>query len=332
MQESVLPNNKPVLNLPRKLTSFINPLRCVCLYTVDYVLYISILNNKNRHRITQNQKIMKTIRLLLLIMVTLSVTCIGCSKIDDENNEILQQKSTPASTVSDEDNLGINKTWIDNFDAPYSLPVNWTLYGTPEPKWVSTAYGKTGLFDNNGPSTTKNFAVSHKVVGSGYGYTVESEIILNILNPGGTCVCPGIGVSRELNPELKYGEIETGITMRIIYAGTNATWFPPASRGNTWLAMAYLAENDEIAYSYIKANNYSNNWHKMKIIVSPTRNIKFYCDNVLVWAPVTLLHQTMTADKNVVLGYTSAGDPATRAGTAYHNWVKASYMFGTINN
>jgi len=275
---------------------------------------------------------MKAIKLLMMTMVVLCITCIGCSKYD-ENDGNMQVKSNQVPAVSNENEnvLGYNKSWTDNFDAPYSLTSNWTLYGNPQPKWVQSAYGKTGLFDNNGPSPTKNFAVSHKVVGSGYGYTVESEVLLKILNPSGTCVCPGIGISKELNPIIKNGEIETGISFRIIYAGANATWFPAASRGSTWFVINYLTETNQNASYTIKANLYSNDWHTLKIVVSPFRFVKFYCDNTLIWAPTQKMNSMMESNRNIILGYTSDGDPLTRAGCAYHNFVKTSFIINEIN-
>jgi uncharacterized protein YceK len=270
---------------------------------------------------------MKIIKLLLMIIVTLSVACIGCSKIDDETAGNPGLKSTPAAVLTDEESYSSIQTWTENFDAPLSLNNNWTLYGNPQPQWVQSAYGRNGLFDNNGPSPIKNFAVSELIIGNASSYNIEAEVMLKILNINGSCICPGIAVSKELNPVLKNGEIETGITMRIIFAGTNATWFPAKLRGHTWFIMEYINKDGiTVSSDPIQADNYSNDWHKLKIIVTQLSQVRFYCDNILIWAPIQKVHPTLTKNKNVVLGYTSAGDPATSAGVAYHNWVKTSYF------
>jgi hypothetical protein len=274
---------------------------------------------------------MKIIKLLLLIIVTLSVAWIGCSKIQDETPVNQQLKSSPGTVITNEENATF-QTWTENFNEPLSLTDNWTLYGTPQPKWVLYDYGKHGLFDNNGPSPTKNYAVSNYIVGNSTGYTIEAEVMIQILNNKGTCICPGIAVSKELNPELVINsetgesEIATGISMRLVYAGINATWFPAKQRGHTWLLMEFLSQDETMVSSgYIAADVYSYGWHKLKMRVTPTRHVMFYCDNDLIWSPLnTRINPSMMNNKNIVLGYTSDGNDETRAGVAYHNWVKSS--------
>ena len=260
-----------------------------------------------------------------MIIVALGLMCIGCSKTDDDMAGALKPKSLSATAGDPVESYPII-TWTENFNTPSVLDNNWTLYGSPEPQWVEEAYGQAGLFDNNGPSPTTNYGVSHSIVGKGLGFSVESQVMLKILDPKGACICPGIAVSRSQNPVTYNNEILTGICFRLIYAGGNATWFPAELRGHTWFYMEYLNENGGVTYSdYMPADAYSNTWHKLKIVVTPARNIRFYCDNIPIWSPLPLLLPNMASDKNVVLGYTSSGDTETRAGVAYHNWVKVSY-------
>jgi len=275
---------------------------------------------------------MKAIKLLMMTMVVLCITCIGCSKLEDENGGTLQQKIAPMTNITELNSEGAVQTWKDGFDSPFSLTNNWTMYGEPQPQWVQSAYGRNGLFDNNGPSPIKNFAVSKMVVGKGAGFTVEADLMIKIMNLEGTCVCPGIGISKELNPVMKNGEIETGISMRLIFIGANATWFPDKFIGNTWIMMEYITDKEEIAPATMLANAYSNSWHTLKIEVTPLKKVKFYCDNNLIWAPARSISPVLMNNKNVVLGYTSDGDPLTRAGVAYHDCVKVSHYFnpGTI--
>jgi hypothetical protein len=74
--------------------------------------------------------------------------------------------------------------------------------------------------------------------------------------------------------------------------------------------MEFLSENGTMLSSgYLPADAYANDWHKLKIAVTSTRYIKFYCDDLLVLAPFNCLHSTMVSNKNIVLGYTSDGNP-----------------------
>ena len=256
-------------------------------------------------------------------MVTLSVTCIGCSKIEDDYNEDLQLKSTAPPMP----NADYTKTWTENFQNQFALNANWVLFGTPQPQWVAAAYGKSGLFNNHGPSPEKSYGVSVLPVGTGKGYTVEGEVMLKIRNPEGTCVCPGIAVSQDQNPVInKSNEIPTGLSMKLVYAGSEAIWFPAHVRMHTSFVMEFISENENVVSSgYIPADVYSNSWHKLKIVVTSTRYVKFYCDNELIWAPFNRIHPMMMSDKKVVLGYTSDGNSKNYAGRAYHDWVKVTY-------
>lgn len=267
---------------------------------------------------------MKTLNFILL-SVALSFTFFGCEKFAGETTGTAQQKSASVVATPDE-NKGMCIIWVDNFDSPYSMNGNWILYGNPQPEWKAEAYGRNGLFDNNGPSPTKNYAVSESTVGRGYGYVIESEVLLKILNPGGTCVCPGIALTKPFSPKLINSELPTGISMRIIYAGSNATWFPVKLRNHTWFLMEFITESgNRISSGYVPADSYSNKWYILRFEVTPEGYVKFFCDDTLLWAPFNRIHPMMESENLIVLGYTSDGDPQTRSGVAYHNWVKATY-------
>jgi hypothetical protein len=150
--------------------------------------------------------------------------------------------------------------------------------------------------------------------------------MLKILNPEGTCVCPGIAVTKpsECNPVT--GELRTGISMRIIYAGATATWFPAKMRNHTWFIMDLISDNGTVVSSgYLPADNYSDNWFILRFEVTPAGFVRFFCDETLLWAPLTRLNPMMYKDNLLVLGYTSDGDLQTRSGVAYHNWIKATF-------
>lgn len=264
-----------------------------------------------------------------MIAVALCAACMGCSKYEDEKAVNPQLKTIPVQPAFA---LLDAQLWTENFDAPYSLTNSWHLFGDPQPSWLVSAYGRDGLFDNNGPSPTKNYAVSKRKIGSGLGFEVQGEVMLEIQHALGSCVCPGIAVSKEMDPVLVEGEIPTGISMRLVFAGYKAFWFDPALRGHTWFLMDFISDNENVVSSgYLQADDYADNWHTMKIEVTPTRYVKFTCDGKLIWAPFNRLHPDMMTPKNVVLGYTSDGNAGTCAGVAYHNWIKVLYQFGPQN-
>jgi hypothetical protein len=273
---------------------------------------------------------MKTIRLLLLMAAIVSIACISCSKYEAEESDVPELKNVPTQPYAIDENRIPIQSWTENFVSAASLSTNWRLFGKPSPKWVSSFNEKQGLFDNNGPSPTKNYAVSNRLVGKNKGYTLEGEVMILVTNESGSCVCPGIALSREIKPIQNSDiEIPTSISMKIVYAGYNATWFPKDIRGHTWFIMELLTENGNVVSSgYIPADPYVNSWHQLKIEVTEARFPKFYCDNKLLWAPFVRLNPLMMSDKKVVLGYTSDGNTKTMAGVAFHNWVKATYPVG----
>lgn len=268
-------------------------------------------------------------------MLAGSVAFIGCNKNEDDLAPVNKQEKSSVSFQEPSLNEGFiaNGDWIENFKSPVFLKTNWLLYGTPRPKWVYQACGQQGLFDNNGPSPSANYAVSNISIGNGNGYALESKVYMEILNPKGRCVCPGIGVTKYLNPGLNgNGEIESGIFMRIMYAGANATWVPEIYRGHTWFQMGFLGQNGSFIspgiYS-LSADGYVNGWHLLKIVVSPTRMVKFYCDNNVIWASAVPLHESIAVNKNILLGFTSAGNNIgyVNAGRAYHDYVKVHFFY-----
>lgn len=258
----------------------------------------------------------------MLIIVALSVVCTGCDRDDDD--DVIVGSVQPLSYNGDEVTA---YTWVDNFESPSMLKSNWVLVGNPEPRWEPSANGQLGLFNNNGASPTKNYAVSEFKMEQASSYSVESEVMLTIYNPDGTCVCPGIGIARDDIPVVSGNEIPTYISMRIIYIGNNASWFPAHLRGHTWLLMDYnYSVDDQLVNSsgYIPADLYNENWHRLKFSVNSSGEPTFYFDDKLIWAPSKKIPPLATA-KKILLGYTSGGDAENLAGIAYHNWVKATY-------
>jgi hypothetical protein len=261
---------------------------------------------------------MKKIR-LVLIAAALCIASISCEKATVNEPEIVSGGTNDLGTYSDH-----KISWQDSFDSSSELKKNWMLIGNPEPNWKETANGQQGLFDNNGASPSSNFAVSNLMIQKGGNYIVEAEIMLNIYNPYGSCVCPGVAVSRDEFPLLQKDEIPFLVSMRVLYAGANATWLPEWLRGHTWLVMQYLSEEEQTFSSYIPSDLLNGDWHRLKISVSQSGNPTFFCDDRVIWAPDDTV-MPMNSDKKVILGYASGGDLENLAGVAYHNWIKVSY-------
>ncbi len=81
------------------------------------------------------------------------------------------------------------------FDDFASGTQKWTLYGDPAPAWVAGAYGRTGLFDNNGDSWADSGAVSAQTFDLSRGFTIASDVYVTFPNLGGCWNGPSIGVA-----------------------------------------------------------------------------------------------------------------------------------------
>ena len=262
---------------------------------------------ENRHLTTLNPETMRKMKLPLIISFILIVGFISCVKSDDFSYPDQQSKS---------------QTWTDNFELSRAIDSNWKLYGNPKPVIIEMVNGQHVIFDNNGSSPTRNYAVCKTLIKKGISFTVERQVMIKILNQEGSSICPGIAVPRNGKPVLINNEIPTSISMQLVYVGTNATWLEENLRGHTWFMMEFLPDEEEIYSSgYIPADLNLDKWHTLKIVLPTTRIPVFYCDNNLVWAPDKKMIPMIT-DQNIILGFTSAGDPETSAGNAYHNWVK----------
>jgi hypothetical protein len=266
---------------------------------------------ENRRLTTLNPETMRKMKLPLIISSILIVGIISCVKSDDYSYMDLQSTT---------------QTWTDNFELSSAIDSNWKLYGNPKPVIIEMVNGQHGIFDNNGSSPTRNYAVCKTLIKKGISFTVESEVMIKILNQEGSSICPGIAVSRNGKPVLIDNENPTSFSMQLVYVGTNANWLEENLQGHTWFMMEYLSQEEEIYSSgYIPADLNLDKWHTLKIVLPTTRIPVFYCDNALVWAPDKKMIPMIT-DQNIILGFTSAGDPETSAGKAYHNLIKFTYV------
>lgn len=213
----------------------------------------------------------------------------------------------------------------DDF-ATNNLNDNWVLSGTPKPRWVSSAFGQSGLLDNNGDGWHNSEAYSKTIIGSSSGYTIESEVYVNVSNTSGCWVAPSIGITKSQNPApvtTNNSDIPSGIRFTLTFEG-GACWATPSQyRSHGWFSINIWAEDNTLnspATWSLNGDIYLNGWHTLKIVVQSDRYVKFFCDNNLLWISTKRLHPDLMINKNVLLGDRSSNS----AGKAYHNWVKVT--------
>ena len=272
-------------------------------------------------------------------MMTGFVMLTACKKDEQEFVPSNASNQQNAELKSSKPGLPANgyMNWQENFATSNSLDLRWNLYGTPQPQWVSFAFGRFGLFDNNGRLPNGSFAVSRTKIGNGKGYTIESDVYIDVTNPRGTTICPEIGVTRSLNlPTDPANNVEPGISMKLMYVGYGANSVPAVYQNNTYVVMTAILQDGTISSSSdpkdgmitahgeyaFKADVAGNGWHKMKIVVTATKQVSFYLDGQFIWSPEKPIDASLLKDKNVLLGFTSSGN----AGKAYHDYVKVTYL------
>ncbi|MBI2566299.1 MAG: SUMF1/EgtB/PvdO family nonheme iron enzyme [Candidatus Schekmanbacteria bacterium] len=203
---------------------------------------------------------------------------------------------------------------------------NWTLYGSPLPQWASSAYDRTGVFDNNGDPNYDSGGFSKTLVGSTEGMTIESEVYLDFADLGGCWADAQIGLTRDADPSTSEQGFSGGhgIWFNLSAVG-DACWGAPAEyRRKAWFFGGIVAEDESTEgmpeYTF-DADAYANGWHRLRIEVGSDRSVRFHVDDTLLWTSTKKLHASLLEGRNVVLGSRSSGS----AGKAYHDWVRVSY-------
>lgn len=279
---------------------------------------------------------MKTINFLCVSLLTSVVLLSACQKDELDvvptasQNEAGYKAELPGPPAS------LNGNWQDDFTSASSLASNWNLYGKSLPTFVPFAGNRFGLFDNNGKLPDGSYAVSKRKIGYGRGYTIESEVFIEVNHPSpGTVICPEIGVTRNIIQTPGSGTVDAGISMKLMYIGQGTPDVATAYHNRTIVLMAVLLRSGNIITSGEPSNepiasfdNYAlplltatNGWHKMKIVVNALGRVSFYLDNSFVWSPEMPVHSSLMTGRNVLLGFTSPGN----GGKAYHDYVKVIY-------
>lgn len=254
----------------------------------------------------------------------------SCTK---EDQDFLTQSATRNTELKAQGNqspIQTLKGWTDEFNTEAGFELNWMLYGSPQPQWIDYALDRRGLVDNSGTLTSESCAISKLKVGGSRGYTVESEVSIDMTDPNGTVVCPGIGLTRYLNLPNEPLNVETGITMKLVYVGKDVPNVPKDYQDHTYIVMTTLMQDGTTkssgAYTF-RADYAGKGWHSLKITVNSKQKVSFFLDNQFIWSPEEAVNETMLSDKNVILGFTSPGN----GGKAYHDKVKVTYPKAEIN-
>ncbi len=275
---------------------------------------------------------MNTMKIVCLSLMTGIVLLSACKKDEFETSPAFPQQSTELRSVIPGPLASPLLSWRDDFTSAASLNSNWFLYGNPKPRFVNYAGNRFGLFDNNGNSPSGSCALSKVKIGDGHGYSIESDVLIDITKGEAGIICPEIGVSRHLSTGSDAVNAEAGISMKLMFVGPGTANIQPAYQDQLYLVLTTLnpdgtftstgdPRDETTAATALKVDVDRNGWHKMKIVVTSSKQVAFYLDNKFVWSPKKPIDPSLMINKNVLLGYTSPGT----TGKAYHDFVKVTY-------
>jgi hypothetical protein len=223
----------------------------------------------------------------------------------------------------------------------------WKKFGVPFPVVRDTlTIGdslRTGIFDNMGDTTGNSGIVSKKVFAGPNGFTLETDIYLQVIDTLGCWDEAGIGMPKIANPGWSGARSDTafdayGLYFSLSFVGEACPdpRVPPEARHHAWFNARYLDQNDSIQvfdpYSDSSADAFINNWKTLRINVDDTGAVRFEIisgiDTIPIWTPTTRLNSSMMSGRNIVLGFRSSPDIDISAGKAYHDAIRA-YQTGS---
>jgi hypothetical protein len=205
----------------------------------------------------------------------------------------------------------------------------WILFGYPQPMVLAQVYGRQGVFDNMGDAMYPSGAVSiqNLALTNKLPIVIESEVYLDVMDIKGCWAYPTVGLTRENTPNPLppgYEDYLQGLQFALQHVGYGCVLSPPDVRGHTYFYFGLLNETDvwEGIGSYenggILADNCTNKWVRLAILINNDRTVEFYADGRLLYKSESEIHPTILEGKKFYLGSRSSGD----AGKAYHDYVK----------
>jgi hypothetical protein len=234
----------------------------------------------------------------------------------------LDQKSDKTSEATSILLTGSVQLFSDGFDANLN---NWTLFGSPLPIWVSSVFGQSGVFDNNGDPNYNSGAISKQAWNLSRGFTLSGEVYLDYSNPTGCWAGASIGLADPLYQS--WGGYNSTIYLGFSANG-DACWASPSGTfRHAILYGGYLSSTGawesfgDLNVSPIYVDSYLNKWQTIKIVVGSDNKPCFYIGGTLFYKGTNpLSSQILSRNNNIFLGERSSGS----AGKAYHNWIKLS--------
>lgn len=209
------------------------------------------------------------------------------------------------------------------FTDDFTNLANWTLYGSPSPLRLASVHGKSNVFDNNGDATGKSGAISIQTFGLNGGFTIRSEVYLDFTDTYGCNAEAAIGVA---NPTIQgWGGYDPHIYLSISAMGEACGTISDSLRGHAYFFGSFTTPSGTETFgpteenpARFRANEYANGWHRLKIVVSASSQIKFYVDTILIYTGLQSISNAIaTGAYPIWIGSQSSGD----AGKAYHDLV-----------
>jgi parallel beta-helix repeat protein len=244
---------------------------------------------------------------------TMSMDYNGDGVTDEEKSPDVSEtvEVTTPTTIVFEDDFG-----EPNLDS-------WIPFGSPSPRVLASAEGRTGVFDNNGDGWCNSGVVSKDTFSFPNGCTMESDMYLKVTNVAGCWNSPVIGLTRQNKPTgegvCPSEDYPMGVIFGIEYDG-DACWATPSEkrRHAYFIIGLYTEEGTWESVSWLNADDYTDAWHNFKIAVGSDRIVKFYVDNELIYTSKNKINKEILDGKKIFLGIRSSGS----AGKAYHDYVK----------
>jgi hypothetical protein len=213
----------------------------------------------------------------------------------------------------------------------------WKKFGYPVSVDFDTTqiHGRIGILDNMGDSTCNSGVISKKLFGGPGGFSMQTDIYLELRDSLGCWAEGGIAFPKDANPGWSDDCSDTasnayGLYFSLAYVGEACPdpRVPPQARHHAWFIARYLDENDSLEtfnpYSDSSADRYINSWNTLKVDVSSDDTIKFLvisgADTIPIWTGPKKLSPSLMTGRNIVLGFRSSGN----AGKVYHDVVRGN--------
>ncbi|HBC47329.1 MAG TPA: hypothetical protein DCZ43_09810, partial [candidate division Zixibacteria bacterium] len=178
----------------------------------------------------------------------------------------------------------------------------WKSFGSPAPVNLDTTqiHGRTGILDNMGDSTCNSGLISKKLFGAPGGFSMQTDLYLELIDTLGCWAEGGIAFPTNANPNWSDDCSDSaysayGLYFSLAYVGEACPdpRVPAPARHHAWFMARFLDENDSLEifdpFSDSTADHYLNSWNTLKVDIDATGQISFIVisgsNTDTVWAP-----------------------------------------------